>query len=147
MSGSFLVDLKFSGSGFWEDVKMTQPYFCIFVIISPLKGTQPFVWTKLNPLHDLHLVWLKLAQWFWFIWKTLIPHCGPILPQGALILTNLNRSCHINLNFSGPVVLEKDIVFRHTQQFFSYLVASSFYWWRRVLRYNVPGERPLTFQK
>ena len=34
------------------------------------------------------------------------------------------------------------IVFRHTQQFFSYPVASSFYWWRREPRHNVPGERP-----
>ena len=30
---------------------MTPPYFCIFVIISPLKRTCPFIWTNLNSLH------------------------------------------------------------------------------------------------
>ena len=53
-------------SGSWEeDFQMTPPYFCIFVIISPLKRTWPFIWTNLNPLppkDDLWQVWLKLAH-------------------------------------------------------------------------------------
>jgi hypothetical protein len=45
-------------SASWE---ITQPHFCSFVIISPLKWTRPFICTILN----LHQVWLKLACWFW----------------------------------------------------------------------------------
>jgi hypothetical protein len=30
---------------------MTQPHFYIFVIVSPLKRTWPFIWTNLNSLH------------------------------------------------------------------------------------------------
>jgi hypothetical protein len=47
---------------------MTLPYFCIFVIISPLKRTWPFIWTienSLYPKEDLYQVWLKLACWSW----------------------------------------------------------------------------------
>ena len=37
-------------SGSWEkDFQMTPPYFCMFVIISPLKWAQSFIWTNLNP--------------------------------------------------------------------------------------------------
>ena len=47
------------------------------------------------------------------ICKTLIPYCGPIVPPGVMIWTNLNLpisgSFHINLSFPGPVVLEKKI--------------------------------------
>jgi hypothetical protein len=42
-------------------------YFCTFVIISPCRGTFPFIWKTWNPssTDDLCQVWLKLAQWFW----------------------------------------------------------------------------------
>jgi hypothetical protein len=49
---------------------MTPPHFYIFVIISPLKRTWPFIWTYLNnlefplPKDDLYQVWLKLACCF-----------------------------------------------------------------------------------
>ena len=53
-----------SGSG-EGDFLIISMYFCYFVIISPWKGLEPFIWT--NPLH-WRLLWtnfkLKLAQWF-----------------------------------------------------------------------------------
>jgi hypothetical protein len=36
---------------FWRRFKMTPFHFYIFVIISPLKRTWPFIWTYLNSLH------------------------------------------------------------------------------------------------
>ena len=46
---------------------MTPPYFCIFVIISPLKGAWSFIWTHLKPplpKDDVYQVWLNLAKRF-----------------------------------------------------------------------------------
>jgi hypothetical protein len=42
---------------------MTQPHFYIFLIISPLKRTWPFIWTKLNSLHP-KIICSKF-NWFW----------------------------------------------------------------------------------
>ena len=55
-----------AGSG-EEDFFKKSVYFYCFAIISPWRGTIPFIWTNLNPLpqNDLCQVWLDLAQWFW----------------------------------------------------------------------------------
>jgi hypothetical protein len=54
-------------AGSAEDFKKISVYFYSFAIISPWRGTIPFVWTNLNPFplkDDLCQVWLKSAQWF-----------------------------------------------------------------------------------
>ena len=38
-------------SGFGEDLKNLSMYFLYFVIISPWKRGEPFIWINLNPLH------------------------------------------------------------------------------------------------
>jgi hypothetical protein len=49
-------------------IKWHHPLFYIFVIISPLKRTWPFIWTNLNFLHP-KIIWIisliELAFWFW----------------------------------------------------------------------------------
>jgi hypothetical protein len=51
--------LLFWLSGSWqEDFKMTQPYFCISMIISPWKRTWPFLWTIFNS-HQLRIFCTK----------------------------------------------------------------------------------------
>jgi hypothetical protein len=40
---------------------MTSPYFCIFVIFSPLKRTWPFNWTNLNSFHPC-IIWPSLIE-------------------------------------------------------------------------------------
>ena len=48
--------------GSWEeDFQMNLTYFCIFVIISPLKRTWPFIWTILN-FHHLRMICTKF-EW------------------------------------------------------------------------------------
>ena len=42
---------------------MTPPYFCIFVIISPLMRAWSFIWTKLKPLHP-RMMCTKFG-WIW----------------------------------------------------------------------------------
>jgi hypothetical protein len=45
---------------------MILPHFCIFVIISPLKRTLPFImliWTNLDPLHP-RIICTKF-DWIW----------------------------------------------------------------------------------
>ena len=42
-----------------EDFLISSLYFHYFVIISPWKRAGPFIWTNLNPFHQ---VWLKLVQ-------------------------------------------------------------------------------------
>ena len=54
--------LWLSGSG-GEDFSMTPPHFCIFVIISPLKRTWPFIWTILNLLYP-RMTYAKFG-WNW----------------------------------------------------------------------------------
>ena len=54
---------KMSGSG-EEDFLISLMYFCYFIIISPWKRVQPFIWTNLNPLYPIMLCakfgWKKL---------------------------------------------------------------------------------------
>jgi hypothetical protein len=58
----------FWSSGFWEDFQMTLPYFCIFVIISPLNRTWPlFEHANLNSLHVMdgeYQILLKFSLFF-----------------------------------------------------------------------------------
>jgi hypothetical protein len=42
---------------------MTPTHLCIFVIISPLKSTWPFIWTNENPLY-LKMICIKF-DWNW----------------------------------------------------------------------------------
>jgi hypothetical protein len=37
--------------GLWEDFQMNPPYFCIFVIISPLNKTWPLIYLNLDSLY------------------------------------------------------------------------------------------------
>jgi hypothetical protein len=53
----------FWACGSWEDFWMTLPYFCIFVIISPLNRTCLFIWTILNSL-QLRMICTKF-HWNW----------------------------------------------------------------------------------
>ena len=57
-----------SGSG-EEDFSNLFMYFRYFIIISPWKRAEPFIWTNLNPLHPRMLcakfVWNWPMQWFW----------------------------------------------------------------------------------
>jgi hypothetical protein len=53
----------FWACGSSEDFWMTLPYFCIFVIVSPLNRTCPFIWTILNSLH-LRMICTKF-HWNW----------------------------------------------------------------------------------
>ena len=50
---------------------ISSMYFHHFIIISPLKRTGPFIWTKLNPLHPIILcakfVWKNWPKLFWRI--------------------------------------------------------------------------------
>jgi hypothetical protein len=83
---------------------MTPPYFCNFLIISPLKRTWSYICTNWNFLlceNYLYLVWLKLASYFWkrrFLkifsnvntCKNGFPHFGLTQRPGTIIFTNLN---------------------------------------------------------
>jgi hypothetical protein len=58
--------LRFSSPVVLE--RMTPPYISIFVIISLLKRTHPFILNKSKfPLlvYNLHQIWLKFVCWFW----------------------------------------------------------------------------------
>jgi hypothetical protein len=46
-----------------EDFQMTPYHFYIFVIISPLKRTWPFIWTNLDSIHP-RIICIKI-DWFW----------------------------------------------------------------------------------
>jgi hypothetical protein len=49
---------------FWRRFfEWPPPHFYIFVIISPLKRTWPFIWTNLNSLHP-RIVCTKF-DWIW----------------------------------------------------------------------------------
>ena len=111
-----------SGSG-GEDFYMTPPHFCIFEIISPLKRTWPFIWTIQNSLYP-RIIYDKF-DWNWpagsgedFFFnihkcKYGFPYCGPSRPLGTMMWTILNlhyiRSSHVNMTYSGSVVLKKKI--------------------------------------
>jgi hypothetical protein len=43
-------------------------------------------------------------------------------------------------------IFKKKVIFLYTQQFFSYMVASSFQWGKRELISNVPKKKPPTFR-
>jgi hypothetical protein len=73
------------------------------------------------PKSDLYKVWLKLACWFWrrrFFFNTNtneygFPYCGPSQPWGPWFeetwIYIISESFHVNLTYSGSVVLEKKI--------------------------------------
>jgi hypothetical protein len=105
---------------------MTPPYFCTFVIISPLKRTWPFI-SNLNSLH------LFIQEWF--VWSSIeIAHLvlektisniniyvkivlftmapphqrGPWFEQDWISI--MSWKFHVNLRFSVPKVLKNNIV-------------------------------------
>jgi hypothetical protein len=53
----------FYPSSSWEDFWMNQPNFYIFVIISPLKRTWPFIWIKSNFLYPRIIP--TVFDWIW----------------------------------------------------------------------------------
>jgi hypothetical protein len=80
--------------------------------------------------------------------------CHVILQRGEKIKTGCYK---MKLNPSNDRALHEGdnpsfclfVIFRHTQQFFSYMMAVSFYYGRKNTDtlYNVFGERPSTFCK
>ena len=98
MSGSFHVNLNFSGPVVLEKKIFKWPH-PIFVIISPLKRTWPFIWTNLNSPYS-RMISIKF-DWNWpagsgedfkkisvyFYYFAIISPCRRVLP---FIWTNLN---------------------------------------------------------
>jgi hypothetical protein len=82
------------------------------------------------PMSDLYQVWLKLACWFWrrFFFNTNtneygFPYCGPSRPWGPWFeetwIYIISESFHVNMIYSGSVVLEKKI-FKWTHPIYVY---------------------------
>jgi hypothetical protein len=71
------------------------------------------------PKDDLYQVWLKLASWFSRIYffrhkhEYGFPYHHPSQPQGIMILKTwiyiISESFHVNMNYSGSVVLKKKL--------------------------------------
>jgi hypothetical protein len=97
---------------------MTPPHFYIFVIISPLKRTWPFIWTNLNSLNP-SIICTKF-DWIWpagsreehfflnFSAFLLFHYYLPLEKAIPFIWTNLNL-LHLRMISAkiGPVVLEE----------------------------------------
>jgi hypothetical protein len=105
---------------------MTQPHYYIFVIISPLKKTWPFIWTNLNSLHPkiicfkfnfgLLVLEKKIFKIFQCIFTLLLlPSLGE--GQSPLFEETWNHSSQgwfvPSLIKIGPVVLEKIFKWPH----------------------------------
>jgi hypothetical protein len=74
---------------------MTLPYFCIFVIIPPLKRTWTFIWINLNSHHARYVCtefdWNWTDERFFPIYKNSFPSvCLPPWPSGTIIWTSFN---------------------------------------------------------
>jgi hypothetical protein len=111
-----------SGSG-EKNFQMTPTHFCIFVIISPLKRTWPFSWTIYNSLYQ-KMICIKF-DWNWppgsgedfFQYKTYVNKVfrtvtppdqpGPWCEQFWIYI--ISQRFHVNMTYSGSVVLEKKI--------------------------------------
>jgi hypothetical protein len=103
ISGSFYVNLCFSGFVILEKKSFGWPY-PIFVIISLLKRTWPFISPNFNPFMQRWFVrsLIKIGslvlekkiykRFFSNIdaCKNCFPHCGPTRPPGTMICTNLS---------------------------------------------------------
>jgi hypothetical protein len=63
LQGWFVPSLVKIGPVVLEKKIFKWPHFYIFVIISPLKRTWPFIWTNLNSLHS-RIICTKF-DWFW----------------------------------------------------------------------------------
>jgi hypothetical protein len=86
---------------------MTLPYFCTFVIIPPLNSHH-----ARNVLPSL----IEVGQVFHFkrffsiyTCKNSFPSCLPPWPSGTIIICNISESFHVNMSFSGSVVLKENI--------------------------------------
>lgn len=70
----------------------------------------PLNWTNLE-LHDW--LYIDFVSYNMSSCKTLMPHCGPNYLWGQWLeqirICSMSGRCHVNLNFSGPVVLDKKI--------------------------------------
>jgi hypothetical protein len=113
---------------------MTPPHFYIFVIISPLKRTRTFNWTKLNSLH-LRIIFSTLIDFGLLVLEKILKNVQCIftflLPPPwrwaiPFIWTNFNPSSQIwfvsSLVKIGAVVLEK--TFKRPHPNFTFLCLS-----------------------
>jgi hypothetical protein len=107
--------IGFGEEGFY----MISPHICIFVIISPLKRNWPFIWTINYSLYP-KIIYIK------FDWNSLagsgeedsyvimvFPILAPSDPWEPwceqLWIYIISESFHVNMNYSGSVVLEEKI--------------------------------------
>jgi hypothetical protein len=111
-------------SGSWEDFWITPPYLCIFVIISPWRGSGPLFGQTCIPftqgrfvpsLIEIGKLVLKKIFKHYFQYHMLngFPYRGSIRSSGTMMWTTwictLSGSFHVNLSFSDLVVLENKI--------------------------------------
>jgi hypothetical protein len=104
---------------------MTLPNFCIFLIISPLKRTSPFIWTIWNSLYP-RMICIKF-DWNWlagsgedfcfrYTSEYVFPIVAPPDPRGPWCvhfwIYIVSESFHVNMSYSDSVVLEKKILLR-----------------------------------
>jgi hypothetical protein len=129
-SKSFHLNMTYSGSVVLEKIfKWSHP---IFVIISPLKRTRPFIWTIKNPLYP-RLICIKF-DWNWpagsgeafFNISTCeygFSYCGPSRPRGPWCeqfwIYIISENFHVNMTSSGSVVLETKL-FKWPHPFFAF---------------------------
>jgi hypothetical protein len=110
---------------------MTPPYFYIFVIISPLKRTWPFIWTNLNSLYPRIICikndWIRPAgSGEEFFLNLLFRYYLPLEIGYSLGLNKLESPspkddlCQVWLYKIGPVVLERKI-FKWPHPIFTFL--------------------------
>jgi hypothetical protein len=100
--------------------------FKSFSFCGPTRPPGPMISTNLLLYYVRHLsckfqLFWPCDYWLYFLnifptntCKNSFPFCGPTLPKGAMILTNLHfyyvtfwERFHVNFSFSGPEVLKK----------------------------------------
>jgi hypothetical protein len=131
---SFHVNMTHSGSVVLEKkiFKWTHP-FLLFCDYLPFEEDLALYSNNLEsplPKDDLCQVWLKLACWFWrrffsiYICKMVFPIVAPPDPLGPWCeqfwIYIISESFHVNMTYSGFVVLDKKI-FKLPHPIFAFL--------------------------